>query len=150
MTERQETIVLRCTRRGDSCSMCPQKAEHCLRELQRWAQGAAIRSDPRNRHEPLTLQLLPPRILCASAGHYPYPLRSLWSTPLPGSRVPRTNSLREHMACLRMLQCQASLCCQRLSLHSNYDPSLSSVRVSKRALISCCFNPLLSWRGTDA
>ena len=44
--------------------MCPQKAEHCLSGLQRWAQAVAISSDHRDRHTLLTLPLLPPRILC--------------------------------------------------------------------------------------
>ena len=37
LPKRQETIVLGCVRRGNSYSVQPQKAEHCLSELQRWA-----------------------------------------------------------------------------------------------------------------
>ena len=33
--ERQKTIVLGCARRGNSFPVCPEKAEHCLNELQR-------------------------------------------------------------------------------------------------------------------
>ena len=61
-----------CTRRGDSFPISSQKAEHCLHELQRWAQATAISSDPRDGHEMLRLLLLPPRSLCASTGHYPH------------------------------------------------------------------------------
>ena len=60
-------------RRGDSFPMCPQKAEYHLSKLQRWAQAAAISSDPRDGHETLRLLLPPPRILCATTGHYPHP-----------------------------------------------------------------------------
>ena len=74
LPKRQETIVVGYVRRGDSCSVYPQKVEHHLSELQRWVQTAAISSHPRDGHEPLMLQPLPPRILCASAGHYPHPL----------------------------------------------------------------------------
>ena len=71
LLKRQETIVSGCARRGDSFPMCPQKAEHRLSELRRWVRAAAISSDPREGHE--TLRLLPPRILCASTGHYTPP-----------------------------------------------------------------------------
>ena len=72
LPKRQETIVSVCARRGDSFPVCPQKAEHCLNELQRQAQAVAISSDTRDRHEMLMLLLQPPRILCASTGHYPH------------------------------------------------------------------------------
>ena len=72
-------------------------------------------------HGLLMLPLLPPRILCANAGHYPHPPGSLCSTPLPGSRDLGTNSLGEHMMHLRLLQCHASLCRCWLAPHSNYD-----------------------------
>ena len=64
LPKRQETIALGCARRGDS--------EHCLNELQRWSQAAAISADPRDGHETLRLLLQPPRSLCASTGHYPH------------------------------------------------------------------------------
>ena len=121
LPKRQETIVSGCVMRGDSCSKCPQKAEHRLSKLQRRAQSAAVSSDPRDGHEILTLPTLPPRILCASAGHYPYPPGNLCSTPLPGPRDPGTTSPEEHTACLRLLQCHAGLCRRRLGPHSNYD-----------------------------
>ena len=60
----QETIVSRCVRRGDS--------EHCLNELQRCVWAVAISVDTRDGHEMLRLLLQPPRILCASTGHYPH------------------------------------------------------------------------------
>ena len=72
LPKRQETIVLGCERRGYSFPVCPQKAEHCLNELQRWARATAISSDTRHRRGTLTLLLQPPRILCASTGHYPH------------------------------------------------------------------------------
>ena len=50
-----------------------QKAEHCLRELQRRAQAVAISSEPRDGREKLRLLSLSPRILCASAGSTPAP-----------------------------------------------------------------------------
>ena len=121
LLERQETIVSGCRRRGVSCFMCPQMAEHCRSELQRLAQAMAFISDPRGGHRLLLLPLLSPRVLCASAGHYPHPPRSLCSMPLPGSPDPGTTSLGEHTACLRLLQLHAGLCCCRLTLHSNYD-----------------------------
>ena len=96
-------------------------AEHHLSELQRWARAAAISSDTRDSHGSLTLPPLPPRILCASAGHYPHPPRSLCSTPLPGSRDPGTTSPGEHTVHLRLLQCHVGPCCCRLAPHSNYD-----------------------------
>ena len=49
--KRQETIDSRCARRGDS--------EHCLNELQRQAQAAAISADTREWHETLRLFLQP-------------------------------------------------------------------------------------------
>ena len=123
LPKKQETIVLGHTRRGNSFPVCPQKAEHRVSKIQRWARAAAINLDPRDGHEMLTLLLLPPRILCASAGHYPppHPPGRLCSQPLPGSCDPGTTSLEEHTACLRLLQCHASLCCCRLAPHSNYD-----------------------------
>ena len=44
-------------------------SEHCLNELQRWTQGAAISVDTRDGHEMLRLLLQPPRSLCAGTGH---------------------------------------------------------------------------------
>ena len=94
----QETTVSGWARRGDSFPICPQKAEHCRNELQRWVQAAAISADTRDRHETLTLLLQPSRILCARAGHYPHPLGSLCSPPLPGSCDPGTTFPGEHSA----------------------------------------------------
>ena len=121
LPERQETLVSGCARSGDSFLVCPQKAEHHLNELQRWARAAAISSDPRDEHEPLMLLLPPPRILCASTGHYLHTPRGLCSTPLPRSRNSGTTSLGEDKAHLRMLQRHPGLCCLRLTLHSNCD-----------------------------
>ena len=112
---------LGCVRRGDSCSMGPQKAEHHLSELQRRAQAAAISLDPRDGYELLTLPPLSPRILCTNAGHYSHPPGGLCSTPLPGSHDPGTTSPGEHTAHLRLLQCHAGLCHARLAPHSNCD-----------------------------
>ena len=72
LPKRQETIVLGCTRRGVSFSVCPQKAEHRINELQRRVRAVAISSDTRDGHETLTLLLQPPRIPWASTGHYPH------------------------------------------------------------------------------
>ena len=63
LPKRQETIVSRCARRGDS--------EYQLNKLQRRAQDVAISVDTRDGHEMLRLLLQPPRSLCASTGHYP-------------------------------------------------------------------------------
>ena len=73
LLKRKETIVLGCTRRGDSFPVCSHKAEYCLSELQRWARAVTISLDPKDRHEMLTLLLLPTRILCASTDHYLHP-----------------------------------------------------------------------------
>ena len=98
--------------------MCPQKAEHCLSELQRRARAVAISSDPRDGHKMLTLLLQLPRILCASTGHYRHPLPgSLCSPPLPGSCDPGTTSLGEHTVHLSLLQRHAGLCCCRIAPH---------------------------------
>ena len=104
--------------RGFLLRVCPEMAEHHLSKLQKQARAAAIISDPRGGHGPLTL---PPRILCASTGHYPHPPGSLYSPPLPGSRGPGPTSPGEHMACLGLLQCHADLCHRRHTLHSTYD-----------------------------
>ena len=63
LPKRQETIVS-CVRRGDS--------DHCLNELQREVQDAAISVGTRDGHEMLRLLLQPPRSLCANTGHYPH------------------------------------------------------------------------------
>ena len=136
-------------RRGDSFPVCPKKAEHRLNNLQRWVQAAAISLDPRDGRETLTLLLQPPRILCASTGHYPYPPPgNLCSMPLPGSCDPGTTSPGEHKVRLRLLQSHSSLCCRRFTLHPY--PSLPLTWVSQSPLISRCFKPVLRGQGTDA
>ena len=103
--------------------------------------GTSRGYQPRDGHEPLTLWPLPPRILCASAGHYPYIPGSLCITPLPGSHDPGTTSRGEHTACLRLLRRHAGLCCLRLTPHSNYDyrtlplPSLSEQESPNQLLL---------------
>ena len=72
LPKKQKAIVLGYTRRGDSLPVCPQKTEHCLNELQIWVQAMVTSLDPRDGDEPLMLLLQPPRILCASTGHYPH------------------------------------------------------------------------------
>ena len=118
LPKRQETTVSGCVRRGDSFPVCPQKAEHHLNKLQRWARAVAISSDNRDGYETLTLLLQPPSILCAGTGHYPQPPGSLCSPQLPGSHDPWTTSLGEHTACLGLVQRHASLCRRRLAPHS--------------------------------
>ena len=113
LPQRQETIVSGCVRRGDSGNR--------LNELQRRARATAISSDPRDGHEPLTLLLLPQKILCASAGDYPHPARSLCSMPLPGSHNPGTSSPGEHTVRLRLLQRHVSLYRRSLVPCSNYN-----------------------------
>ena len=151
--ERQETIVSGSARRGTSCSVCPQTAEHRLSELQRWAWAAATISDPRDRHGQLMLPLLPTTILCASTGHYPHlpsrepvqlaTARVLWSRDnFPG----RTHGAPQAVAMSHwplLLQAYPAI-----QLWLPY-PSLSLAWVSKRDLISHCYKPLLSWRGTE-
>ena len=83
LPKRQETIASGCMRRGDSFPVYPQKAEHRLNQLQRWVRAAALSLDSRDGHETLTLLLQPPRILCASTGHYPHALPT--PTPPPGA-----------------------------------------------------------------
>ena len=51
------------------------------------------------------------------------------------------------MACLRLVQCHASLCHNRLAPHSI--PLPPRAWVSQSPWISCSFNPFLSGRGTD-
>ena len=111
LPKRQESIVSGCTRRGDSFPICPQEAEHCLNELQRWAQAAAISWDHRDEYEMLMLLLQPPRTLCASTGHYPHTPRNQCSTPLPGSRDAGTSSPREHtvrLGCCKVMPASAT------------------------------------------
>ena len=51
-------------RRGDS--------EHCLNQLQRRVRAMAISMGTRDGNEMLRVLLQTPRILCASACHYPH------------------------------------------------------------------------------
>ena len=143
LPKRQETIVSRCTRRGDS--------GHRLNELQRQVRAAAISADPRDRDGPLTLL---PRSLCASTGHYPH-TRPREPAQHATARVPWSRDNfpgRTHGA----TQAVAVSCCPLpLQARPTFQlwilyPSLSPAWVSKRALISLCFNPLLSGWGTDA
>ena len=68
LPKRQETFsclfVSRCARRGDS--------ESRLNELQRLARATAISAVHSDGRETLGLLLPPPKILCASTGHYPH------------------------------------------------------------------------------
>ena len=75
LPKRKETIVLECTRRGDT--------EHCLKELQRRVRATAISVDTRDRHETLRLLPQPPRSLCAGTGHYPH--LSTWEPVQPAT-----------------------------------------------------------------
>ena len=113
----------------------------------------AISSDPRDGHETLRLLPLPPRILCASTGHYPHHSpRRLCSPPLPGSRDPGTTSLEEHTAPQAVAMSRWPLLPQARPVFQLWlpYPSLSLAWVSQSPLISRCFNPLLSGQGTDA
>ena len=121
LPEREETFVSGYVRRGNSFPVCPQRAEHCLRKLQRWVRAVAISLDARDRHEPLKLWTLPQRSLCESTGHSPHSLREPVQPTTAGSCDLGTTSLGEHMARFRLLQRQASLCHLRLTPHSNYD-----------------------------
>ena len=127
-------------RRGDT--------EHCLNELQRSAWATDISVDTRDGHETLTLLLQPPRILCASTGHYPH--SPSWEHVQPTTdKVPwSTDSFpgRTHDVPLRLLQNYAGLCCHRLTLHST---PLPRAWVSRKPLISHYLNPLLSGQRTD-
>ena len=138
--------------------MCPHKAEHHLSELQQWAWAAAIRSDPRDGHETLTLLPLPPRILCASTGHYshtpPHP-HSWEPVQHATARVLRSRDnipRRTHGTPQAVVMSRWPLPPQAhpaFQLWLRY-PSISPAWVSKTALISRCFNPLLSGWGRDA
>ena len=139
---KQETIVLGCTRRGDS--------EHCLNELQRWVWAATVSADSRDRHGTLRLLLQPPRILCASTGHYPH--IPSWEPVQPATaRVPwsrdnfpgRTNGVPPGCCNVSLASASAG------SPHIPY-PSLSPAWVSHNPLISNSFNLLLSGWRTDA
>ena len=120
MPKRQDTIVLGCVRRGDSFPVCPQKAEHCLNELQRWVRAMVISADIRDRHETLTWLLQPPRSLCASTGHYPHlPSWEPVNPPVPGSRDPGTNSPGEHTGasdCCNVMPASATIGSPHISI----------------------------------
>ena len=149
LPERQETFVLGCTRRGDSFPVCPQKAEYCLNELQRWTQAMAINLNPRDGHKLLILWPLPQRILCASTGHYPHPTLGACAAhhcqgPEMQGQVPRENTLHSS-GCCNVVPASAtagSPAFQLWLLYSSISPSWEI----KRALISRCLNPLLSGR----
>ena len=143
LPKRQETIVLGCTRRGDS--------KHHLNELQRWVRAVAISADTRDGYEMLML-LQPPRSLCASTGHYPH-LPS-WEPVQPTlARVPwsmdnfpgRTQGAPQVIAKSRLpLPPQVHPAFRILY------PSLPPFWVSHSPLISCTFKPVLPGQGTDA
>ena len=109
LSKRQETIVLGCTRRGDS--------EHCLNELQRRVRAMAINTDTRDRHETLRCRHQEACVQAQVTIHTCPPGR-LCSPPLPGSRDPGTTSPGEHTALLRLLQHHAVLCRCRLAPYS--------------------------------
>ena len=143
MPKRQETIVLGCTRRGDS--------EHRLNKLQRQARAAAISSDTRDGHETLRLLLQPPRSLCASTGHYPH-LPSREPVQPATARVPwsrdnftgRTHGVPQAVATSRWpLLPQA-----RPALRTSPSPP-PAPQVSQSHLLSCYFNPVLPEQRTD-
>ena len=76
------------------------------------------------------------------------PPRSLCSPPLPASCDLGTTSPGEHMACLRLLQRHAGLCCHR---HTHHSIPLPSPGLSEpEPLFSHSFNPRLSGWTTDA
>ena len=107
---------------GNSSSMCPQKAEHCLSEFQRHVQAVAISSDHRDGHELLSCHCCHQEsCVQVQVTIHISPSRSLCSPPLPGSYDPGTTSLGEHMMCLRLLQCHTGHCHHRFMPHSNYD-----------------------------
>ena len=139
LPKKQETIVSRYARRGDS--------ELRLNKLQKRMQAVAISVDPKDGHEMLRLLLPPPRSLCASTGHSPHlPSWEPVQPPLPGTSDPGTTSPGEHKACLRLVQHHDGLCRRRLTPHS---VPLLPPRVSQNPLISCYFNSILSERRTD-
>ena len=97
---------------------------------------------------PQRLLPLPLRVLCArQVSSHTFLAASAASHCLP-------TSLEERTACLGLLQIHASLCGpQALPTHPNYDcciPPSAPTWVSKGALISCFFCPLLPGWGTDA
>ena len=72
----------------------------------------AISSDPRDGHELLMLPLLPPRILCANACHYPHPLGTCAAHhcqgPVIQGQLPRENTWPTSGCCNVMLASEAA------------------------------------------
>ena len=102
----------------------------------------------RDGHETLTLLLQPKGIQCASTGHYPH-LPS-WKTVQPATtRVPwsRDNFPRRTQGVPQAVAMSHQPLHHRLVPHSVPLPPPSWV--SQSPLISCSFNPLLSWWRTD-
>ena len=135
-------------RRRDSFSVCQQKVEHHLNKLQRRSQAVAISVDTRDGHETLTLQQ-PPRILCASTGHYPHAPSSPGACaarhcqgPVIQGQLPQENTQR------------ASGCCNitlaSVTTDSPCIPIITTVplpppgRSEPEPPVSHCFNPVVS------
>ena len=120
-------------------------------------QATAISSDPKDGHDILTLLSLLPRILRASTGQdtlprpppHPRELVQHATARIPRSRdsFPRRTHGAPQAAAMSCwpLPLQAQTAFQLWLLYPTASPAL----VSKRALISRCFNPLLSGWGTD-
>ena len=141
---------LGCTRRGASCSMCPQTTEHCLSKLQRRAWAIVIISDPEactdcwpHCHQgscvqaQVTTHTLPGA--CAA--------RHCQGSMMQG-QLPWENTHHASGCCNVMLASAAGMP-RTFQLWLLY-PSLSPAWESKRALISRSFNSLLSGQGTEA
>ena len=131
---------------------CAKKedSEHCLNELQRLVWAAAISAYIRDGHETLTLLLQPPRILCASTGHYlhhpsqepvqPATARVLWYRD---NFLKRTHRAPQAVATSLLASAATGSPC---ILYASHPPAW----VSQSPLISWSFNPLLPGRRTDA
>ena len=107
----------------------------------------AISSDTRDGHETLTLLLQPPRILCASTGHYPHLPPGACSACHCQGPVIQGQLSRENTWC-------ASGCCNVMPASATAGspciPIMTTVPLSppgmseQSPLISHCFNPVLS------
>ena len=132
-------------RRGDS--------EHHLNELQRRARAAAISADPRDGHETLMQLLQPPRRILGMQAQIT--IHTSTGTcaarhcqgPVNHGQVPRENT-RHTSACCNVMLASAttgSPCIPIMTTVPLPPPGLNELS----SLISCCFNPILSWRRTD-
>ena len=136
----------------DYFPVCPQKADHCLSELQRWARAKAINLDPRDRHEMLRLLPLPPKILCASAGHYLHHPGSCATRHFQGPEIqgqfPWKNTWCA-LGCSNIMPASATSGLHRIPIMTTVPLPIPGLSEQER-LNQPLFNPLLSGWGRDS